>query len=170
MLNSMMDIYLDKESKAYYMTDFNQNVLGCSDDSWKLDEGLEPMLKTINRNAKVQTLYSQKHYPGKRDNTDENYIRFAFAQELEEKLLKDVVPRITSNYSLHLVNCVCSYQYIKASERFNHKKDHVTSSMGCRADKDYFRVNTIKISMTSYDYDRILKFWEDITSELSQLK
>ena len=46
--------------KAYYMQDFNDNVLTCTDEFWKIDDRLKNLLIKINKNKNVQTLFSRR--------------------------------------------------------------------------------------------------------------
>ena len=162
-----MAAYLTQAKKDYYMEDFNENVLTCENDSFALDAGTKAHLTLINENHNLQTLYSQK-----KSRDDYSYIKFAFRQEVENVLFREVIANLTRAYSSRLDNCQtsCYYTFIEPHKNANLRgiidgRCH----MACELDDDYFMINHIAIHMHSRCETDHKSFWEQLAAELSEV-
>lgn len=175
LINNMTipSIFLTEESKKEYMKDFNQNVLTCDDEFWDLDEGLKELLIEINKNPNIQTLYSKRYNRAKTTFDYKSYIRFTYTEEVEEKLLKHIIPTWLMMYSnfRSSSNDTCIYRFDEPHENTN-ARDGAPSkfNLACLNNNQYFNVNTIDIQMNSYDFKCHDRFWNDVTEALKSLE
>jgi hypothetical protein len=159
----MKEQYLNPELKAYYMDDFTNNVLPCMNTSWNLDSNLSEILKEINKNVNVQTLYSQKPDRAKMVNMESSYIRFTYTKSIEKKLFRNVIPEFLQCFTDDEIY----YTYDLPRENSNYSDVDKFKELGCIHNPDYFRVNFITINFSSYIYQKHDEFWEMIKNELS---
>lgn len=154
----MEDIFLTPHLKDYYMNDFN-NLLTIEDGFWALDNGfLKEKLIKINSNSLVQTLYSKYGNQGPDDSV--SYLEFAFCKTVEKKIFRSILPNILCKFNsigMELSNCI--YQYSVPRDNGNYRPGSERRGMACQDGENYFRINTMKISMESYDINAKNKFW-----------
>lgn len=150
------------------MKDFN-NLLMMEEGSWALDNGfLKEILISINSNPNVQTLYSKYGIQGPDDS--ESYIEFAFSQNIEIKIFRSILPSLIETYGsigMNLSNCYYRYSTPRVNANYRMRDDK--TGMGCRDDEDYFKINTIKIHLETYNITTRNEFWEDVVLALSEL-
>jgi len=117
----MSKFYRTAELKSYYQEAFEE-VKNSSVNFWKLDDGIEQYLEVINRNSRLQSIYSKK---GKylSDFSLESYIALAYTPVMELVLLREVIPRFIENYNI-LNESICNYRYSEpyTREGINDKK------------------------------------------------
>lgn len=164
----MEDIYLTPELKTKYMIDFNEKVLTCEKESWKLDDGVRDFLIRINTNPHIQTTYSKRHQFNSFSAEHESYLKFTYTSDVEQQIFKSFLPDVTATYCWGSDDDKSYYQfyYPKLEE-----DDYETNiDLGCTKDGSYFNVNQIKLYLQSYSTDVHQRFWEDITKRLEVLK
>lgn len=151
------------------MKDFN-NVVNCGREFWKIDDDfLKEKLISINSNLNVQTLYSKYGNQGPDDS--HSYLEFAFTRKIETKIFRSVLPDILYRFnSIDLEESNCYYEYSKPRKNLNYRYGSEKFGMNCTDDKDYFRINTIRIQLETYDLKIKTQFWTDIELVLSKLE
>jgi hypothetical protein len=162
-----MDIYLTPERKAYYMADFAR-VLQYDSPAWELDRELQEVLTCINANPRIQTLYSQRYYPGKTYNPDRSYLRFTYAQQVEQELFKVMIPQLVEQFVGHF-DAYCYYGFSYPKDNLVYSAEAGPEAIGCLNDPDYFRINQIDLYLESGSLADHLVFWERLGEELSIL-
>lgn len=162
-----MDKYLTPEGKAYYIQDF-EKLLTYEADFWKLDDGLKEILERINANPKVQTLYSQRYFPGKTTNPDRSYLRFAYAQEVEQTLFKKIIPELVERFVASF-DTWCYYGFSYPKDNLVYDAEKGSDAPGCLTNPDYFRVNQIDLHLESASLAEHLVFWETLAEKLGDL-
>lgn len=168
-----MDIYLDEKLKTIYMNDFNNNVLKCPMDSWKLDKGTEEVMIELNQNPKIQTLYSKRYSndPECWSTDSESYIKFAYSEDIEMKLLKEFIPNtiiIFNDPLLSSSNCYHRFSYPRDNPNYREREED-KFKMLCLTGEDYFRVNHIGIYLHCNEVDLHDKFWNYLKKELANI-
>lgn len=162
-----MDKYLTPERKAYYMQDF-EKLLTYEADFWKLDDGLKEILERINTNPRIQTLYSQRYYPGKTVNPDRSYLRFTYAREVEQTLFKQLIPELVERFVTSF-DTWCYYGFSYPKDNGVYDPEQSTEAPGCLSNPDYFRINQIDLHLESASLSEHLVFWESLAEKLSTL-
>lgn len=162
---------MTKELKDYYQKDFLNNVEPCNDSYWKLDQGVLDYLVKINKNSSVHSLYSKMFSPN--DSSfiidQESYLRFAFKQEVENLLFREIIPRILMCANLSTEG-KCFYQFEAPKDNLNYSELYTGPlQMGCVINPDYFRVNSIKLLFNSKRSADHVIFWDIISNELVAL-
>jgi hypothetical protein len=143
-------IYLTKEIKEYYMNDFTNNVVNCSDEFWDLDEGLLEICTDINKNDNVQTLYSRRCLK----NNDENEASFLWLMISEQADVDKINTFIRT----------CKREHKKF--QFDYK--HITAEldpdikMGAMQDINYFQYGVVVVRIDSNKLKEHNLFWETI--------
>ncbi len=160
-----MEIYLTPELKAYYMDDFNNNDLKEIDPFWKLDDGIKDYLISINNNPNIQTLFSKKKQFYKPSSENDCYIEFCYSQKIEQHIFKTLIPELNKTYNydgderLYYI-----FEFPKENIVYSEK---TASRLGCKNNKDFFRVNHIKLTFESWNTKRHDEFWEEIKNRFS---
>jgi len=160
------DIYLTSDLKAFYTDDFTNNVLPCKDSFWGLPPEIVDILKTINKNINVQTLYSHKKYFDRLDGDDSN-LTFTFTKDVELKIFREIIPYFIACFGL---NNDSKFSYL-----FRHPviKDKTGVKNVCNLasviDGNYFNVNNLWFNLSSDKKEIHDKFWADIQTKLGQL-
>jgi hypothetical protein len=162
-----MDIYLTAERKVDYMADFAR-VLAYEAPVWGLDSELHELLSRINANPHIQTLYSQRYYPGKTYNPDRSYLRFAYAQEVEQQLFKVLIPQLVEQF-VGRFDAYCYYGFSYPKDNLVYAEEAGPDAIGCLNDPDYFRINQIDLYLESGSLAEHLVFWERLGEELCVL-
>jgi hypothetical protein len=147
-------MYLTPELKAYYMQDFNDNVLTCTDDFWKLDDNLRELLIKINKSQNVQTLYSRRMNSTEDPNkVSMLYIIYSVKTPIKvfKAFKKEIrkVPSFRGGYVFKL----------------NVDMD-MSVKMGCMNDKNYFKHGVLMLTMKSEDLKEHELFWNIIEKHL----
>jgi hypothetical protein len=163
----MRDIFLDEKLKIYYMEDF-ENLLRSEKDFWKIDNKfLMAILKNINENSKVQTLYSK--YGGRNLNGKKSYLQFTYARDVEDKIFRLILPELLLTYNYNFKSN-CYYQYHEPYRNVNYNLNRESFGMKCVDDENYFMVNSIKIYLEANDEDIKQRFWKSVEVLLKELK
>lgn len=146
-------MYLNLKTKAYYEEDF-RNLLSEKDSFWKIDSAfLERVLISINRNQKLQTLYS-KHNP-----KEESYLFIAYAKDIELDLFRYRIPQILAcNKFIH-------YEYIAPRMNLNREINNGIS-IGCIREEDYFNIHHIRFGISSSSPEEHEVFWRLLERQL----
>jgi hypothetical protein len=147
-------MYLTPELKAYYMQDFNENVLNCQDDFWKLDDNLRDLFIKINKNKNVQTLYSRRMNTTT-DPNDVSMLYILYSAKTPLKRLKAFQKEIFKS----VPSFRGGYRNVNADLDMNIK-------MGCMNDKDYFKNGALMLTMKSQDLNEHKLFWDIIEKHL----
>lgn len=146
------------------MNDFNNNVLNYKDEFWKLDEGIVNKLILINQNQKIQTLYSKNWHMGKMSNSGESYLMFTYTEDLEEKLFKNLIPKLNFLHNIQEIsNLFYQFEYPKV------EYSESIVNLGCCRDKGYFNVNRICLNFYSHDFSKHNEFWDSLVQEFSSI-
>ncbi len=164
-----LDIYLTDELKTKYQEDFVFNVLENKIEFWRLDEGLGGILKEINKNKNIQTLYSKKWQPSSMSATHDSYLKVCFKEEIELKIFRKLIPFLLARHNDKYNNSSFNYTYNLPSDNANHSEKPSRINLACIYDKDYFRINNIRFDfegMTEVGHE---KFWDDIKTQLSKI-
>lgn len=159
-------MYLSENLKKKYMDDFNENVLKCEKEFWKLDEGLRDILIEINKSPSIQTLYSKKFEFKKIDNKPESYIQICYESEDILNIFKNIIiPDFVSKYNVkNKSNFYYSFPFPENNQGY--EENQVRFGLGCIDDKDYYRINSIRMNLESYYRTIHDSFWEDIHNKL----
>lgn len=148
------------------MEDF-EKLLQSEKDFWKLDsEHLKKILKNINSNPKIQTLYSK--YGEKKSFGAISYIQFAFVKDVEDKILRYLIPQILYKYN-HNFKSHSYYDYNEPRRNNNYNIEREKFGMNCVDDENYFMINSIKIYLKTRDENVIENFWADLEKSLKEL-
>lgn len=165
----MKSIYLDNRLKEKYMDDFINRVLPFNEsEAWKLDEGVAEILISVNRNPNVQTLYSKKDSFASPGFLHESYLEFCYTPEIELKLFREVIPAFNYDFNKEF-NSLFYYQFSYPRENPN-VQEHGRCGLACVDDKDYFRINTIRLSLESPIKLNHENFWKRAGESLSHLQ
>ncbi|MBL7909644.1 MAG: hypothetical protein JNJ41_01150 [Bacteroidia bacterium] len=161
----MKDIYLTTTLKDKYMKDFTENVL--HGQFWPLDEGLPEILTDINKNPKVQTLYSKKCQCVNWGDED-SYFEFCYSQDLELNIFQSIIPNLIYEFNADTKSRLgYLFQHPKLNPNFH--ADKPKKGIGCIDDVNYFNVNNIKIILHSTDKQTHDDFWTKIQKTFGQL-
>ncbi len=129
-------IYLDREKKNYYYTDFIKNVLTEEHPSWKLHEFIKPYLKDLNNSEKIQSIYSE--FPKKV--FDVSSLEIVYFKEMEPQFRMDIIPFISEQYKNYF-----KHYFLPPRDNENIKLIEISKfNLECCKDSDYFRINTFK--------------------------
>lgn len=143
--------FLTKALKEKYMEDFNTNVLTSTDDYWAIDNGIREILIEINKNAKVQTIYSKNN-----SNFDGvSYLMLSIDRSYLNKI-KKLEKKLTQK----------SKNYKFAVNEPSQFENDVTEKMGCNDDKDYFNVSVFSFFCMSHDLNEHTYFWKFLLENL----
>lgn len=150
-------MFLTPKLKAYYMQDFNDNVLPCKDEVWALHPSLIDLCQEINKNEHVQTIFSRKAPKG----YEISYLYFS-ADKVGVKLLENLFDKLTdvSDFVFYNVNKPEQYQskYVGSLE------------MGCLKNMNYFNVDVHCFTLISTDKHEQKKFWRTIKNFFANIK
>ena len=145
-------MYLTPELKAYYQKDFTENVLPCTDKNWKLHPELVDLLKQINKNENIQTIYSKKSDR----NVEPSYLYFS-ANKVGEKQLIDLAVKLTNQ-----VKDAC-FMILPPNEKVYGDKKVI---MGCNTNKDFFNVKVFAFQILSKNLKNHKLFWKFLNDNL----
>jgi hypothetical protein len=161
-------IYLTETLKNYYNSDLlsltNDKTLGL----YNLDDGLDKVLKSINLNPEIQSIYSKwyRQNPDVWDLNTKSYLILVYTEKIE-KLLISVLTSLKDQFSTE--NSECNYYLSEPGENPNFSPDS-KFKIGCLINPDYFRINHVKIEIDSGEDSLHDIFWESLGNKLSNLK
>ncbi len=158
----MNEIYLTRELKEYYFSDYFKNVLTETDPDWKLHESIEPLLTQLMSLEYIQPIYSK--FPN--EGQQESHIELAYYEHIELPLYRYFLPNILEKFN-EQANSKCYYKFM--FPRDNNNKNKKGLKMKCMNDPDYFRINCIKIYLEDVYTPTHLEFWNLIVNELKEL-
>lgn len=166
----MKNIYLTKRSKKKYMSDFLNNVLKYKGmESWRLDPGLDDILGSVNRNPHIQSLYSRKDSFSEHGYLHESFLEFCYSRTVELKLLREVIPSFSYDFIREFKsNFYYQFSYPRMNPNFVHGAS--IFGMGCIDDPDYFRINTIRLTLESPIRSIHQRFWTRLEASLSGIE
>ena len=156
----MKQIYLTKELKDFYLKDFEQS-LTTDDDFWKIEKSIKDYLININKNNRLQTLYSKN---GQNNFFNDSYLTFCYTSDLEQMLLKVCIPKILSKFN-NLSKSCCFYEFSYPRKNENYNPDR-SLGFSCTDNENHFKINHIKIILKSRDKKIHSDFWICLTEEL----
>lgn len=163
----MEDIYLTAESKKKYMDDFINSVLVFEkEETWKLDKGLSEILTRINRNPLVQTLYSRKDPFATVEYLHESYLEFCYSKDVELEIFRKVIPSLSLDF-IREAKSIFFYTFSFPKENPNIFGG--ISGMGCLDDPEYFRINTIRLTLESPIRSMHDRLWSTLGNYLGTL-
>jgi hypothetical protein len=148
-------VYLTKEIKEYYMNDFTNNVVNCSDEFWGLDEGLLKICTDINKNDNVQTLYSRRCL---KDN-DENNISFLWimiSEQADVDKINTFIRTLKRQHKFHT--------FMPTKMEINGLLPDI--KIGATQDINYFQHGVIEVRIESKKLKEHNLFWETIARHL----
>lgn len=164
----MKSIYLNAPLKQKYMDDFINHVLPfAGPEAWKLDNGLGEILLSINGNSNIQSIYSKKDSFVSPGFLHESYLEFCYTSEVELKLFREVIPSFNYDFNKEF-NSLFYYQFSYPRENPN-MEEHGGLGLGCTDDRDYFKVNTVRLSLESPIRLNHENFWKRAGDSLSGL-
>jgi hypothetical protein len=157
------EIYLTKKLKVKYDKDF-LNVLNCKDKFWQVDIGLIEPLSRVNNNRYVHTLYSKKGLEDRR-----SYLYVCYSSRVEKQIFREIIPKMVEQFNIK--NEAISY-YVFSAPRDNreHNEEAPPVGIGCKDDKDYFRVNFVELYLETGRYDITEKWWSYLIDSLATIK
>jgi hypothetical protein len=165
----MEEIYLTKDLKNKYMHDFMENVLHFNKESmWKLDEGLDEILVSINSNPNIQSLYSRKDSFSQVDFLHESYIELCYSRYVELMLFREVIPSFNYDF-IKDSQCLFYYQFNYPRHNPNYSPGSQPAGLGCIDDENYFQINTLRLTLESPIKSIHEKFWIRVRNSLSVL-
>ena len=148
-------VYLTKEIKEYYMNDFTNNVVNCSDEFWGLDEGLLEICTDINKNDNVQTLYSRRCL---KDN-DENNISFLWimiSEQADVDKINTFIRTLKRQHKFH--------KFMPTKMEINGQLPDI--KIGATQDINYFQHGVIEVRIESKKLKEHNLFLETIARHL----
>ena len=166
----MNNMYLTKVKKDWYMKDF-RILLKSNKDFWKMDnEKLKAILIKINGNTNIQTLYS-KHLDTNLNSNNNSYLEFSYTLKVELELFRFVIPHFIDTYNLNsnYGESVCNYNFYFPKENPNFKDNSIKFGINCIDNKNYFKINHIRINLENYNPKMHIEFWNDLKLKLSEL-
>lgn len=164
----MIEIYLNSELKSKYMDDFENKVLKVTHDSWKLSDNIREHLIKINENQKIQTLYS-KYPEGKHEmDLNESYLKFAYSQDVELEILRYFLPMLVGKYNKKY-RSIFNFIFNEPKDNPNYNGEESVVDIACLNDKDYLRLNHIRIVLNSSDKNIHDEFWEFVAGKLNEI-
>jgi len=164
----MTNIFLTPDLKKYYMNDFTKNVLTCEDEFWGISKGIRDILISVNENPKVQSMYSHKQTFNDWG-LKPSYIDFAFTQDIELTIFRDIIPYFQASYNTDDGNKFnYYYSYPKSDDDVKEKSG--TNDLAACTDKDYWKINNIRFELKTKSKDIDNRFWLDIQAKLAGLK
>ncbi len=167
----MRNSYLNKIRKKSYMKDFN-NLLELELDFWELDSPeLKEILRNINTNDFIQTLYSQsmpQGNPGKKT----SYLTFAYNASVELEVFRNIIPHFIQNYNYNSGSkyAVCWYNFSLPKENENYNKGSKKLGLASTDNKNYFMINHIHLNLECENFQIHTEFWNDLNLKLSTIK
>jgi hypothetical protein len=150
--------FLTPELKAYYMSDFTENVLNCKDPFWKLDDNLLYILTNINANQNVQTLYSRR-FNSEEDTNVASLLWILVSKNINLELWKEFQKECLRNHELY----ACKYEPKIKQNMLKH------IPIGCMQDNTYFNSGVIQIYINSESLVEHDIFWNTITKYITNL-
>ncbi len=167
----MTNQYLTEKRKKWYMKDF-YSLLKVERDFWKIDNSiLKEILIEINENPNIQTLYSK--YSDKNNPDDKSsYLTFAYTKKVELILFRNVIPHFIDFYNLKSSSnkSICNYDFFAPKENLNFDINSPKFGIKCTDDKNYFRINHIRLNLESYSSQTHKDFWDELKLKFSDLK
>lgn len=148
---------LTPELKAYYMADFEQNVLNCEDDFWQLDNGLKDLLININSSPNIQTLYSRK----RNDKNDTNIYSFLWVL-----ISKNVSDAKVNNFIRDAKSKLYDFNCQPVKRLTQNKEKHI--KMNCINDSNYFKNGAIIMQVVTPEQNEHDAFWKIIKKHLTK--
>jgi hypothetical protein len=143
--------YLTSELKQKYMEDFNANVLPCTKEYWRIDDGLRDALIKINKNKRVQTLYSKnaKHF------YDISYLMLAVTEDYESKVLNlsKKLKRLFHKFSFDIIEPA---KFV-GDEGIN---------MSCHINEDHFNITVFWFVVSEQNKESNKLFWKYLSDNL----
>jgi len=158
----MGNIYLDKDKKNYYYSDFTDNVLADTDNFWKISELIKSHLIELNECKKIQPLYSK--FPNNGQN--ESYLELAYIKDIELILFREILPYFIIRYTQGEAKFY--YTFSKPKDNPNIVSGKSKFKMGCLINPDYFRINHLRLLFEEYNKDKHKEFWKELTNKLKQ--
>lgn len=160
-------MYLTKELKKYYLEALSE-VENSDNEFWKLDEGIKIHLDVINKNERIQTLYSKSgKYLGGYQN--ESYLVFTYSKVVELKLFKEIIPYFMYNYN-ERYESICYYAFNEPYIREDKNEKGGILNLKCINDAQYFNINHIRITLQDGTKSINDRFWDDLSDKLSNIK
>jgi len=170
-MEHIKDIYLTPELKEYYMKDFNENVLTCQHESWRLDAAVADLLIQINDNSHIQSLYSKCcGRPVFTSDGNESYLEFAYSKEFEAKIIEDFQGILAKYVSQKYQKCTLELSAPKENSNWRFNDVESPIKMACLTDKNYFMINHFEITFQGSTPDKHLQFWDDLVQTLHLIK
>ena len=159
--------YLTAERKAAYMTDFHENVLTETHETWKACATIIPTLVELNNNTRLQTLFSKFPDSPRPSAQTKSYLWLAYFEKVELKLFRDVLPWLTCVFA-NTDDSKLYYHYLPGEE-IRETEANTRFKLGCLADPDYFRVNHVRINFEHWQHNRHIDFWQQLKTGLLAL-
>jgi hypothetical protein len=165
----MDDIYLNSDLKTKYMDDFENKVLKVTLEFWRICDNIREHLIRINKNPKIQTLYSK--YPAGKHEMDhkESYLKFAYSQNIELVIFREFLPMLVGKYN-QKNSSIFNYMFHEPYTNPNCDGEKSEIDIACINDKAYYMINHIRITLHSGNKRVHDEFWEFIANELSEIK
>lgn len=165
----MDEIYLDSNSKEYYCSDFNENVLTETHEFWKLNETIKPYLIELNNCKRIQPIFSKFPDTDNFATNIESYINLAYTKDLELNLFREIIPHFISKYN-HIFESKFYYIFLKPKENPMYTPEKSNFKIGCIINPDYFRINQLKFVYENQNIEKHIEFWEDLTNIFREIK
>jgi hypothetical protein len=166
----MNDIYLTDNLKNRYMHDFEDHVLLYDkENAWKLDSGLAGSLISINKNPHIQTLYSKKDSFANVDYLHESYLEFCYSSNVELKIFREIIPQFSFDF-IREFRSAFYYQFNFPRQNPNFAAASDPVGLDCIDDENYFKINTIRLTLESPIKSIHAKFWHTIEYTLAELE
>ncbi len=138
--------FLTAERKEMYMQDFNNNVISCNADYWKLDEDIIDTLTLINKHQDRQTLYSKKCTTLEID-LPTSYLLLSVTEKFSEKL-KDFEKVLSKKYGEFFLEIREPDPDFVGDIKTKEVKD-----LGCNSNKEHFNTSVFHFELFSCDLE-----------------
>lgn len=151
--------YLTPELKAFYLKDFIENVIPCTDDYWALDNGIKEQLININKSQDIQTLYSKKCVNLDIDEST-SYIIIAITKDYEPKLNRFIKAMKPKYKTFECFYSAANTDY--APDPWSPEVD----KMSCMSNNKHFGIGHYVIQISSRKLLKHEEFWKDLEKYL----
>ena len=156
-----MKQYLTPERKEMYMKDFNQNVLTCKDEYWRLDKGVEKTLIAINQFQDRQTIYSRLHT---RNSNEQplSYLMLSITKDFEPKFNK-IVHILKKKYKEDF-----SFVIEEPIQFLGDTENPLASHLSCNTNQEHFNTSVFSLQLYTKKIKTHKSFWLDLENLLSK--
>ena len=160
----MNNYYLTPDKKKYYSTDFVENVLTETNESWKINDSIRTYLIDLNNCHRLQPIFSK--FPDLGTLIDDSYLEIAYTNQIESKLKQETIPHLKLSWNKTAENFSFSFSGPKTNTLIRPEKSKM--KMECLNNPDYFKINHFRFTFINSNIDKHIEFWEELIKQLKR--